>query len=110
GAPEITEAAFAGGWFLTGDLGRLDAEDFLYFVDRKKDALRRRGENISSAELEAALRSHPAVADVAVIPYPSELGEDDVKACLVLAPGVEVDFAELDAFFSERMPQFCVPR
>jgi crotonobetaine/carnitine-CoA ligase len=110
GAPEITESAFADGWFLTGDLGRLDAEGFLYFIDRKKDALRRRGENISSSELESALRSHPAVADVAVIPHPSELGEDDVKACLVLEPGIEIDFAELDAYFSERVPAFCVPR
>jgi crotonobetaine/carnitine-CoA ligase len=82
----------------------------MYFVDRKKDALRRRGENISSTELEAALREHPAVAEVAVIAVPSALGEDDVKAVLLLADGAEFAHAEFHAWAATAVPRFMVPR
>ena len=77
-------------WFHTGDLGRIDEDGFIYFVDRKKDALRRRGENISSFEMEKTLFGHPGLRDVAVHAVPSELGEDDVKITVVLQDGAEV--------------------
>jgi crotonobetaine/carnitine-CoA ligase len=110
GAPEKTIEAFTDLWFHTGDMGRRDEQGFMYFVDRKKDALRRRGENISSTELEAALREHPAVAEVAVIAVPSALGEDDVKAVLLLADGAEFAHAEFHAWAATAVPRFMVPR
>ena len=98
------------GWFHTGDLLREDADGFLYFVDRKKDAIRRRGENISSFEVEHAIRMHPLVADVAVHGVPSPHGEEDVKAVLVLAPGDAPSYEDLHAFFAAELPRFAVPR
>ena len=68
--PEATAEAWRGGWFHTGDEVRRDAEGYFYFVDRRKDLIRRSGENISSSEVEAVIRSHPKVLDVAVIPVP----------------------------------------
>lgn len=97
-------------WFRTGDLGRLDRDQNLTYVDRIKDALRRRGENISSVELEAVVMSHPAVAEAAAVGVPSELGEDDVLVVVTLRPGATLDFAELLDFCADRMPYFCVPR
>ena len=81
-----------------------------YFVDRKKDAIRRRGENISSAEVEALLNRHPAILESAVIAVPSEFGEDDVKAVVVLKEGARITAEELWAFCDEHMPRFWVPR
>jgi crotonobetaine/carnitine-CoA ligase len=107
---EATAAAVRDGWLHTGDLGRVDADGFFYFVDRKKDALRRRGENISSIELEGAILEHPAVSEVAVHGVPSPLGEDDVKAVVVLQPGSSVSSDELFAFFDESLPRFARPR
>jgi crotonobetaine/carnitine-CoA ligase len=97
-------------WFRTGDLGRLDRDQNLTYVDRIKDALRRRGENISSVEVEAVVASHPAVAEAAAVGVPSELGEDDVLVVVTLQPDATLDFAELLDFCSARMPYFCVPR
>ncbi|BAX93685.1 AMP-binding protein [Mycobacterium shigaense] len=97
-------------WFRTGDLGRLDADQNLTYVDRIKDSLRRRGENVSSVEVEAVVMGHPAVAEAAVIGVPSDLGEDDILLIVVLTPGVELDCAELLDFCAARMPYFCVPR
>ncbi|MAG32018.1 MAG: ATP-dependent acyl-CoA ligase, partial [Deltaproteobacteria bacterium] len=85
---ERTAAAFRDGWFYTGDYCRFDAEENISFVDRKKDTIRRRGENISSFELENAIRKHPRVADAAVHAVPSDLGEDDVKVVIVAGSGV----------------------
>jgi crotonobetaine/carnitine-CoA ligase len=110
GRPEETAEAFRNLWFHTGDYGRRDADGFFYFVDRKKDAIRRRGENITSGEVEQAVNAHPAVAENAVIAVPSELGEDEVMSCIVLHPGEQLDFAELTAFLDERLPYFMVPR
>ena len=81
--PERTREALRDGWLYTGDLGLLDEDGYLYFVDRKKDVVRRRGENISSQEVEDVIKSHPAVLDCAVIAVPSELGEEEVKAYVV---------------------------
>ena len=97
-------------WFHTGDLGRLDDDQNLTYVDRIKDSLRRRGENVSSVEVEATVMRHPAVAEAAAVGIPSDLGEDDILVVLTLRPDAGVDFAELLDFCSERMPYFCVPR
>lgn len=97
-------------WFRTGDLGRFDAEGNLTYVDRKKDSLRRRGENVSSVEVETVVMSHPAVAEAAAVGVPSDLGEDDILVVVTLQPGATVDYTELLDFCAARMPYFCVPR
>jgi carnitine-CoA ligase len=97
-------------WFRTGDLGRLDADQNLTYVDRIKDSLRRRGENVSSVEVEAVVMRHPAVAEAAAVGVPSVLGEDDILLIVALRPGATLDCAELLDFCAARMPYFCVPR
>jgi carnitine-CoA ligase len=108
--PEATVAAFRNLWFHTGDNARSDPDGYFYFVDRKKDSIRRRGENISSSEVEAVLNRHPAVLESAAIAVPSELGEDEVKAVIVLRPGACASPDELWAFCDAHMPRFWVPR
>lgn len=97
-------------WFHTGDLGRIDDAGYFYFADRKHDYLRRRGENISSQELEATYMTHPDVVAVAVHAVPSELTEDDVKVTVVLGPGAVLTPAELFEWSKERVPYFALPR
>jgi crotonobetaine/carnitine-CoA ligase len=97
-------------WFHTGDRGYLDADDYLFFSDRKKEAIRRRGENISAYEVETMLCKHPAVLEAAAVPVASPLGEDDLMVYIVRAPGVEVTFAEIIEFCNENAPYFMVPR
>lgn len=110
GAAEKTVEAWRNLWFHTGDALRKDADGWYYFVDRYKDALRRRGENISSYEVEQGILAHPAVLECAVIAVPAafEGGEDEVMACVVLA--APVDVAELWEFAAGRVPAFAVPR
>jgi carnitine-CoA ligase len=108
--PEATVEATADLWFHTGDRGRLDADGFLYFSDRKKEAIRRRGENISAYEVETVLCHHPDVVEAAAVPVPSELGEDEVMAYVVAAPGTEIDHAALIAHCVENMAYYMVPR
>jgi len=108
--PDATVEATRNLWFHTGDLGRLDDAGFIYFVDRKKDALRRRGENISSFEMEKTLFGHPALRDVAVHAVPSEFGEDDVKITVVLQADATVTEEELCRWMAERVPYFAIPR
>jgi len=108
--PEATVEAFRNLWFHTGDNARADADGYYYFVDRKKDAIRRRGENISSSEVEGVLNRHPAILECAVVAAPSEMGEDEVKAVVVLRPGASASAEELWAFSDEHMPRFWVPR
>lgn len=108
--PEDTLRAFRGLWYHTGDYGRLAEDGSMFFVDRKKDCMRRRGENISSIEVETAIRRHPKVADVAVHAVPSPISEDDVKACLVVLDGQSVEPAELFEFFGKNLPYFAIPR
>ena len=108
GNADATVAQWHNGWFHTGDFGRIDDDGNLFFVDRKKDAMRRRGENISSFEVEQSVLKHPAVADVAAHAVPSEFGEDDVKIVVVLQQPVPPE--ELHAHCVERMPKFAVPR
>ena len=112
GMPEKTVETWRNLWFHTGDALRRDAGGWYYFVDRVKDALRRRGENISSFEVESVVRSYPAVAECAVIGVRAdeEAGEDEVKACIVLRDGASLDCAALIAWCDERMPPHMVPR
>jgi carnitine-CoA ligase len=97
-------------WFRTGDLGKLDSDDNLTYVDRIKDALRRRGENVSSVEVETVVMRHPAVLEAAAVGVPSDLGEDDILLVVTLRPGASLDYPELLDFCGARMPYFCVPR
>jgi crotonobetaine/carnitine-CoA ligase len=99
-----------GEWFGTGDLGFIDADGNLTYVDRLKDSLRRRGENVSSVEVETTVMTHPDVLEAAAVAVPSDLGEDDILVVVTLRPGAELDHAELLEFCSARMPYFCVPR
>ncbi len=109
--PEATVEVSRNLWFHTGDLGRLDDDGFLYFVDRKKDYLRRRGENISSFEMERTLIGHAAVADVAVHAVASDQGEDDVKVTVVLMiDGPLVTEEALCRWCADRVPYFAIPR
>lgn len=117
--PEDTLRLMRNQWFHTGDIGRFDADGYFYFVDRKKDYLRRRGENISSMEVENALRAHPAVEEVAAHAVLSELGEDELKLTLKLRAdpeaqrgpdGQTLDEATLFHWCAERLPYFAVPR
>ncbi len=98
------------GWLFTGDLGWVDADGFLYFVDRKKDIIRRRGENISSQEVENVIKRNPNVLDCAVLAVPSELGEDEVKAYVTPREGATPDPEELVHWCAENLAYFKVPR
>ncbi|MEW6473527.1 MAG: AMP-binding protein [Actinomycetota bacterium] len=110
GNDSATVAVTRNLWFHTGDLGRIDAEGNFSFVDRKKDYLRRRGENISSFEVERAVEQHPAIAEAAAIAVPSELTEDEVKICVVLKPGATLSPEALLEHCVGNMPYFAVPR
>jgi crotonobetaine/carnitine-CoA ligase len=108
--PEATLAVTRNLWFHSGDLGVFDEEGFLYFKDRKKDYLRRRGENISSYEVETTFFEHPAVKEVAVHAVPSTMTEDEVKVTVVLQPGCTITERELCEWSVDRLPYFAVPR
>ncbi|WAL68321.1 AMP-binding protein [Amycolatopsis cynarae] len=108
--PEATAKAWRNGWFHTGDAFRRSPGGEYFFVDRVKDAIRRRGENISSFEVEAEITAHPAVREAAVVAVPSPHGEDDVLAIVSPVDGREIDPAELVRFLGERMAYFMVPR
>jgi crotonobetaine/carnitine-CoA ligase len=110
GKAEQTVAAWRNGWFHTGDRVVRDADGRFRFLDRLKDAIRRRGENISSYEVEQVLLAHPDVAEAAVFPVRSELAEDEVMAALVARGGRALDPVELCAFCIERLPKFAIPR
>ena len=106
--PEATARALRDGWFLTGDLGYLDEDGWLYFVDRKRDVIRRGGENVSSVLVEKTLREHPAVAEAAVIGVPDPVLGQEIKAFVV--PSAPVTEEELRAFAAARLAKFQVPR
>lgn len=108
--PEATMAVLRNLWFHTGDIGRFDDDGWFWFVDRKKDYLRRRGENISSYELESTFRRHPGIADVAVHAVPSALTEDDIKVTAVLAEDAGLTEEDLCRWSLDRLPYFAVPR
>ncbi|MEI7058717.1 ATP-dependent acyl-CoA ligase [Nocardioides sp. CCNWLW239] len=110
GMAEATTAAWQDLWFHTGDRVAVEADGSMRFVDRIKDVIRRRGENISSVEVEDVLRAHPAVADVAVYAVDSELGEDEVMAALVATDAQNLDFEELVEFCGPRLAAYAIPR
>jgi crotonobetaine/carnitine-CoA ligase len=110
GRPDVTVETSRNLWYHTGDIGRIDDEDYLFFVDRKADYLRRRGENISSFEVESVLMSHGALADVAVHAVLSALSEDDLKVTATLKEGSELQPEELFAWCVDRLPYFVLPR
>jgi crotonobetaine/carnitine-CoA ligase len=108
--PEATLQAWRNWWFHTGDRGRMDADGYLWFVDRKKDAMRRRGENVSAFEVEQVILRHPAVADAAVFPVAASTSEDEVAVAVTLKPGETLDAVALVEHCRHNLAYFMVPR
>lgn len=108
--PEATIEAVRDMWFHTGDMGMFDENGFFFFVDRKKDYLRKGGENISSFEVEATFLTHPCVQEVVAHAVKAELGEDELKVTLALKPGALISEEELCLWSIERLPRYAVPR
>jgi acyl-CoA synthetase (AMP-forming)/AMP-acid ligase II len=108
--PEATEEVFRGGWYHTGDAGYLDHEGYLFLVDRVKDMIVTGGENVYSAEVESAISTHPAVAQVAVIGIPSERWGEEVHAIVVPKPDTTVTAEEIIAHARERIAGYKVPK
>ena len=110
GMPEATAHAWRNGWFHTGDGFTYDENGYFYFVDRLKDTIRRRGENVSSFEVEAMVNQFENVLESAAVAVPSEFTEDEIKVYVVPAPGASLDPSALCTFLIDRMPRFMVPR
>jgi crotonobetaine/carnitine-CoA ligase len=108
--PDATVAAWRNGWFHTGDAFRRDLDGNYFYVDRRGDTLRRRGENISSFQVENEVRTHPDVEEVACVGVPAEFGEHEVKIFVVAAEGRVIEPAALVGYLDERLPRFMVPR
>ena len=107
---EQNRESLRDGWLYTGDLGWIDDDNYLYFVDRKKDIIRRRGENISSQEVENVIKRNPNVLDCAVLAVPSELGEDEVKAYITPRDGAALEPEAIVYWCAEHLAYFKVPR
>lgn len=110
GRPEVTVESSRNWWYHTGDIGIVDEDDFLFFVDRKADYLRRRGENIASFEVESIIMGHGQIADIAVHAVPSPLTEDDLKITATLVEGATLTEEELFLWCVEQLPYFALPR
>jgi carnitine-CoA ligase len=110
GKPEKTVEAWRNLWFHTGDYVTRDADGYYFFVDRKKDVIRRRGENLAPYDVETVLNRHPAVFESVVVGVPSPLGEEDVKAFIQLRDGASASPTEIFEFCAEHLPFFMVPR
>ncbi|MGA3172894.1 MAG: AMP-binding protein [Syntrophorhabdales bacterium] len=109
--PDVSLRVFRNLWYHTGDYGMQDEKGYFYFVDRRKDSIRRRGENISSFEVEEVVNSHPAVLESAAIAIKDkEMTEDEVKICVILKEGQTLNPADLIMYCKERMAYFMVPR
>jgi carnitine-CoA ligase len=108
--PEQTAEAWRNGWFHTGDAFRVDGDGWYYFVDRMRDTIRRRGENISSFEVETLVAEHPDVAECAAVGVPAPLGDDDVLVAVIARDGLAFDPSALIRFLEPRMPRFMLPR
>jgi long-chain acyl-CoA synthetase len=109
-SPEATAAAFAGGWFHTGDLGYVDDDGFVFIVDRKKELIIRGGYNVYPREVEEVLYAHPAIAEAAVVGIPDQHLGEEVKAFVALKPGQELVESELIAYCKERIAAYKYPR
>jgi crotonobetaine/carnitine-CoA ligase len=107
---EATAEAYRGGWFHSGDLAEMDADGFFYFRGRMKEAIRRRGENISAWEIESVIDQHPQVRESAAFGIPSELGDEDVAIAVVLQPDEKLAPEELLRFCAGRLAYYAVPR
>ena len=110
GMPDVTREALRDGWFHTGDILKRDADGFFYFVGRRKDMVRRRGDNISAAEVELVIETHPDVLECAVYGVPSELTEEDVMVAAVPRSGASLSASQLSRYCEEKLPRFMVPR
>lgn len=110
GMPQETVTVFRQQWFHTGDRGRFDADGWLYFIDRMKDAIRRRGENVSSYEVEQTVLRHPAVAEAAAVAVPAEYQEDELKLVAVRREDSDLSEEELFTWCARMLPGFMVPR
>lgn len=108
--PEATAAAWRNGWFHTGDTLRRDENGDYFFVDRNKDSIRRRGENISSAELETEVLRHPSIADAAAVAVKNEIDDEEVLLVISPSPDCTIDPVELCNFLIKRVPHYMVPR
>lgn len=108
--PEQTRQAFSGRWLKTGDLVRRDADGYFFHVSRKKDIIRRRGENIAAAELEMVINEHPQVFEAAALAVPSELGEDDILVVVAPRDGARLSEADIAAWCQARLAAIKVPR
>jgi len=109
--PEVTLAAWRNLWFHTGDLAYIADDGYVYFVDRVKERIRRRAENISSYEIEYAALASPGVVECAAVGVASEFdGDDDVLLCVVPSPGLTLDPEALIVDLARRLPHFMVPR
>ena len=108
--PEATVSAWRNLWFHTGDAMRRDEDGNFYFVDRLKDSIRRRGENVSSLELEQEVMRHPKVLEAAAVGVPSEWGEEDIRVVAVLRPEQALDPGDLAEYLDSRLPRFMLPR
>ncbi len=108
--PKKSVEAWRNLWFHTGDRVVRSKDGYFNFIDRAKDSIRRRGENISSFEVEQVLFSHPDIAIAAVFPVQSELGEDEVMASVVLAPGANLGAEDIIRFCEGKMAYYCIPR
>lgn len=108
--PEQTAGTFHDGWFKTGDLVKRDSDGYFYFISRKRDIIRRRGENIAAAELDRVVGEHPAVAEAGTIAVPSELGEDEIFVICALKPGAAVTAQEIADWCKSRLAPQKVPR
>ncbi|NYE25937.1 class I adenylate-forming enzyme family protein [Pigmentiphaga litoralis] len=108
--PEQTAATMRDGWLATGDLVRRDADGFFFHISRKKDIIRRRGENIAAAELEMVIGEHPAVFESAALAVPSDLGEDDILVAVVARPATPLRAQDIVDWCRERLAAIKVPR
>ncbi len=110
GRPQATVDATRNLWFHSGDIARQDEDGYVYFLDRGKERIRRRGENISSFDVESFVASHPRVAECAAVPHPAQHGEDDIRIVVVAADGAVLDPADLFEWLTGVMPRFMLPR
>jgi len=108
--PELTSRVIRDGWLHTGDQAWMDKDGYFYFADRKKDVIRRRGENVSSVEVENIINAHPKVLESAVTGVPSEFHDDEVKAYVILKANETLDPIEIVKWCKERLAYFKVPR
>jgi crotonobetaine/carnitine-CoA ligase len=108
--PELTSKVIRDGWLYTGDRAWMDEDGYFFFADRKKDVIRRRGENVSSLEVENVINAHPKVLESAVIGVPSEFQDDEVKVFIILKPNETLDPLDLVTWCKERLAYFKIPR